>query len=86
MESRRFTRDEILAIFKVPQAIIGITENSNRASAMVAENTYYKICIKPLATMIQEVLNKEVFQGIGYFQFMNIIPSDTEALLADLNS
>lgn len=86
VESRRFTRDEILAIFKVPQAIVGITENSNRASAMVAENTYYKICIKPLATMIQEALNREVFQGIGYFQFMNIIPSDTEALLADLNS
>jgi len=86
VETRRFTRDEVFAIFKVPQSILWVTENSNRASALVAENTYYRICIRPLARMLEETFNKELFAWIGYFSFTNIVPADTEALLADFNA
>lgn len=86
VESRRFTRDEVFAIFKVPKTMVGIDENANRASSLVAETTFYRICIKPLARMLQEVFNRELFQWVGYFQFVNIVPTDNESLLNDLNA
>lgn len=86
VESRRFTRDEVFAVFKVPASIVGITENANRASAMVAEKTYYKICISPIARMLEEAFNKHLFQWIGVFKFVNVVPSDQEALLWDYNA
>lgn len=86
VESRRFTRDEVLAIFKVPKEIVGITENSNRATAMVAEKTFYKICISPLCKQVADTLNQSLFNGIGFIKYINIIPSDSEQLLLDFNS
>jgi HK97 family phage portal protein len=74
VESRRFTRDEVLAIFKVPKAVIGITDDVNRATAQVAENIFYRMCISPLSTLIADAFNKHLFNGIGYFQFVNVIP------------
>jgi phage portal protein BeeE len=64
VESRRFTRDEVLAIFKVPKIIIGITDDVNRASAVVAESTFYKVCIRPLTKQIEEKLQEELFDGV----------------------
>ena len=86
VESRRFTRDEILAIFKVPKSIIWISDDVNRASALVAENTYYKICIKPFAKQIAQTLTKELFNNEVKFEFINIVPKDNEKLLLDLNN
>lgn len=83
VESRRFTRDEVLAVFKVPKAVVGITDDVNRATAQTSERIYYKVCISPLTVMIQEILNKELFNGIGYFQFLNTNPLDKEELRLD---
>jgi hypothetical protein len=38
-----------------------VVEDVNKANALTAERTYYTICIKPLAKMLQEVFNKELF-------------------------
>lgn len=62
VESRRFTRDEILSIFNVPKSVIGITEDVNRANGLNNERTFYKTCIKPLAKQIQDQLNKDLFK------------------------
>lgn len=86
VESRRFTRDEVFAIFKLPQSILGITENSNRAVAIQAEISFYRNCIMPIATMIQETLNKTVFNGVWYFYFDNVMPVDVEQLDKDFNN
>ena len=86
VESRRFTRDEILAIFKLPKVIIGIDENSNKASATVAENTFYRVCIRPLARQIAEKLTRDLFNNEIKFEFINIVPKDNEQLLLDLNN
>lgn len=86
VESRRFTRDEILAIYKVPKAIIGITDDVNRASATVAENTFYKTCIWPLAKQIEERLTEDLFNNEVEYRFINVVPQDTEQLLEDLNN
>lgn len=86
VESRRFTRDEILAIFKVPKAIIWVTDDVNRATAQVAENTFYKVCISPLARLLEDAFNRHLFTGIWYFEFVNVVPSDNEQMLLDFNS
>lgn len=83
VESKRLTRDEILAIFKVPPAVVGLTDNANRASATVALETFYRICVSPLASQIASVITKELFAGVGKFEFVNVVPVDTEALRAD---
>lgn len=86
VESRRFTRDEVFAIFKVPKSIAGIAEDANRATAMVAESIFYKICILPLATMVEEKINKELLRGDGIFRFKNVVPVDIEQLEKDFNN
>lgn len=86
VESRRFTRDEVFAIFKVPQSILGITENSNRSVAEQAEKTFYKNCILPRSTVIAEAFNKQLFNGIWYFYFDNVLPQDYEQLSNDLKN
>jgi capsid portal protein len=86
VESRRFTRDEILAIFKVPKSVIGITDDVNRASALTAERTFYKSCIEPISKLIQETINKEIFYNEVYFRFVNVVPADNEQYLLDLNN
>ena len=86
VESRRFTRDEILAIFKVPKSIIWVSDDVNRASALVAENTYYRVCIRPLARQIAQTLSKDLFNNEVQFEFINIVPKDNEQLLLDLNN
>jgi hypothetical protein len=63
-----------------------VSDDVNRASALVAENTFYRVCIRPLAKQIAETFNKELFDGIGVFQFVNVVPADTEQLLLDLNN
>lgn len=86
VESKRFTRDEILAIFKIPPAVVGITENANKASAQVSIETYFRICISPLATQIAQVITENLFQGVGKFEFVNVVPTDVELLKVDMDS
>lgn len=86
VESRRFTRDEILAIFNVPKSMVGIVEDVNRANAQSNERIFAKNCIKPLADQIQNQLNKDLFKWVWYFHFVNVVPIDTEQLTNDLNN
>jgi phage portal protein BeeE len=64
VETRRFTRDEVLAIYKVPKAIMGITDDVNRATAQVAQSIFAEVALQPLCKMIEQQLNAKVFKGI----------------------
>jgi SPP1 gp7 family putative phage head morphogenesis protein len=86
VESRRFTRDEVLAIFKVPKAIIGVTDDVNRATAQVANSTFRSVCVNPLAMVLQRAINTEILAGDGYFAFVNVVPEDSEQSLVAYNS
>lgn len=83
VETRRFTRDEILAIYKVPKAIIGITDDVNRATAQVAQSIFAEVCLQPLCKLIEDQLNKKVFQWIGIFEFVDYITDDIEQVMND---
>lgn len=86
VESRRFTRDEVFAIFKVHKIMVWVTEWVNRATAQTAEQIFSKYTIQPIAIQIEEALNRDLFQGAGIFSFINIVPKDTEQLASDLNN
>lgn len=86
VESRRFTRDEVFGIFKVPKIIAWMSEDFNKATAQVANFIFMEKCILPIATQIQEQLNKEIFNWIGYFEFINVVPVDVEQLDRDFNN
>lgn len=86
VEQRRFSRDEILAIFKMPKIILGLGESINRATAEVQEYIFGKYVIYPIAVKIQDALNAELFNNSGYFEFMNIVPDDKDATRGDWTS
>mgnify|MGYP005854342411 CR=1 FL=1 len=58
LEQRKFSRDGILGIFRVPKAVIGITEDVNRANAEATEYVFAKRVIKPKMQFIVDRLNE----------------------------
>lgn len=58
LEQRRFSRDEILGIFRVPKTILGITEDVNRVNAEASEFVFAKRVIKPRMQFITDRLNE----------------------------
>ena len=57
-EGRKDLRDEIMAIFRVPKTILGITEDVNLASAQATEYVFAKYVIKPKMKAFIETLNE----------------------------
>lgn len=87
LESKRFTRDEILAMFKVSGSNLGITEDVNRANAEAQEYSYAKRCIKPRLEQFVDFMNKRLLRPIygGEFKldFEDPIPENTEMRLRE---
>ena len=50
-------RDKILAAFKVPKSILGITEDVNRSNGEVSDRVFAKRCVRPKLRLIQAQLN-----------------------------
>ena len=57
LKLRKFSRDEILAVFGVPPMKVGITEDVNRASALEADKSFKADKIIPLQRMISKKIN-----------------------------
>lgn len=87
LESKRFTRDEILAMFKVSGSNLGITEDVNRANAEAQEYSYTKRCIKPRLEQFVDFMNKRLLRpiyGCEYkLDFEDPIPENTEMRLRE---
>lgn len=87
LESKRFTRDEILAMFKVSGSNLGITEDVNRANAEAQEYSYAKRCIKPRLEQFVDFMNKRLLRPIygDEFElaFEDPIPENTEMRLRE---
>lgn len=73
-------RDKILAIYKVPKAILGIGEGVNVGNVKAFNQTFASRCIEPLAKKIARVLNDQLFNGIWIFEFVNVLPTDEEEI------
>lgn len=84
LEQRKFSRDEILSIFRVPKSIIGIVEDVNRANAEASEYVFAKWVMKPKVQLFIDVLNEMYLPMFGLdtsqyeFTFDDFVPENEE--------
>lgn len=89
LEQRKFSRDEILGIFRVPKTILGLTEDVNRASAETSDFVFAKRVIKPRMGFLTDMLNEFLIPMFGLeqnewrFVFVDPVPDDRDAILKE---
>jgi len=88
VESRKFLRDTANQHFMLPPEVMGIVENSNRATIETADYLYSKNVLKPCLDLIQEQVNLQLvpqFDEKLIWGFDNPIPEDKEFKLKQAN-
>lgn len=87
VEQQRFSRDEILAIFRVPKTALGIVEDVNRANAEATNFVFALRTIKPKMQKIIDTLNEFLipqFKDEGlWLRFESPVPQDREQLVKE---
>ena len=87
LESKRFTRDEILAMFKVSGSNLGITEDVNRANAEAQDYSYAKRCIRPRLEQFVDFMNKRllrpIYGGEYVLSYEDPVPENAEMRLQE---
>lgn len=83
LETRRFYRDTAIQHFGVPPEIMGIVENSNKATVIAAEHIYAKQVRMPKLARMANIINTRILPLYNassklYFEFDNILPDDIE--------
>jgi HK97 family phage portal protein len=88
-ESRKNLRDGVNAHFGVPPEILGIVENSNRATATQAKIIYAENVLTPRLLARQDAINMQLLAAWGedlLWEFDDIVPEDTEFRLQMSNA
>ena len=88
-ESRKDLRDAVNAHFGVPPEILGIVENSNRATATQAKIIYAENVLTPRLTARQDAINSQLLPFWGedlLWEYDEIVPEDTEFRLKMSNA
>lgn len=81
VNGRTFTRDAIMEHFGMPREIMGITQNSNRATADAAQYIYAKNVLWPRLMQRQDAINLQIIPYFGddlKWEYDNIIPKNEE--------
>jgi len=81
IEGRKYLRDSVLEHFGVPREIMGITENSNRATAEAAQFIYAQNVLMPRLMRREEAINTQLvsfFGGNLVWHFDPIVPRNEE--------
>lgn len=81
IESRTAMRDAVLEHFGVPREIMGITENSNRATADSAQYIYAKNVLTPRLKNREEAITRQLLPLFGdnlIWRYDPVIPYDKE--------
>lgn len=87
-DGRKDIRDEILAIFRVPKTILGISEDVNFASAQATEYVFAKYVIKPKMKFFVTKLNEFYLPLFNLnpqewrFTFVDPVPENIEQQIA----
>lgn len=79
LEGRKFNRDEILSVFKVPLAILNPNESINRATVDAANAFFFERVIEPLMIQFVNTINEFLLPnfdttGKFFFDFLNKAP------------
>ena len=80
ISQQNWDRDKILAIYKVPKAILWIWEWVNVWNVKSFNQIFSQRCIEPLTRKISRVLNDKLFDWIWFFEFLNVLPTDEDAV------
>ena len=89
LNSRRATRDEILAIFGVPAAIAGLSEDVNRATADAMERIFVRNSIAPRLAMLAQQIEQNLLSAYPArlrCEFEPELPEDRKALRDDASA
>ena len=81
VNGRLFVRDSVLEHFGVPREIMGITENSNRATAEASQYIYAKNVLTPRLSDREKAVNAQLIPYFGtnlVWRYDDIIPHDKE--------
>lgn len=81
IQGRTFLRDAVLEHFGVPREIMGITENSNRATADAAQFIYAQNVLMPNLRNIEDAVNQQLIPYFGdnlIWHFDDIVPHNQE--------
>jgi HK97 family phage portal protein len=81
INGRTFTRDTVMEHFGMPREIMGITQNSNRATADAAQYIYATNVLTPRLMGRQDAINLQLLLCYGndlLWEFDDIIPKDKE--------
>jgi len=87
LESSKITRDEILAIFTTPAAVLGISEDVARAAADAMDVMFARYCIAPRLQMLEDQLNQDLLPRYDkklFCKFDVIMPEDKTARTTEL--
>lgn len=90
VESRKYLRDQANQHFRVPPELMGIIENSNRATIDAADYIFRSSVLINRLTMIQEVIQHQIIDRFFaneniFFEFENVVPEDKEFELKKAN-
>jgi HK97 family phage portal protein len=81
VEMQRMMRDKILAAFRVPKTILGLTEDVNRANAEASNYVFALRVIKPQMERIVGYLNEFLVPRYGenlFLDFVDPVPENKE--------
>lgn len=90
VQSRKYLRDQANQHFRVPPELMGIIENSNRATIDAADYIYRSSVLINRLTMIEHVIQHQIIDRFFsnenlVFEFENVIPEDKEFQLKVAN-
>lgn len=75
-----FNREQVLAMFRVPPAVLGQTRDFNRANADAALIAYQRHALAPRLARYQDVINHQLLPALGgrgvFFEFRDPVDSD----------
>lgn len=85
-EQQKVMRDDILAVFKVPKSILGLTEDVNRANAEATTRAFMERVVTPrmrklVGTLSEKFLPMFKTPGDYFFDFTDPSPDDVELKL-----
>lgn len=80
IQSRKFTREEILALFQVPPPVVGIYENATLANIETARTIFWVDTMLPLMDSICQGLTLGLREVLGDDHRVNYDASNVEAL------
>lgn len=81
VNGRVFIRDSVMEHFGMPREIMGITQNSNRATADAAQYIYATNVLMPRLRNRQDAINLQLLPSYGddlLWEYDDIIPKDRE--------